>query len=326
MGMKANEKYFYAVIFNICHTNHYNPVVEFLDGLEWDGTSRLDAWMSTYLGAKDTELSRAQGRIHLIAAVRRARKPGTKHDVAIVLEGPQGSGKSTAISKLASEQWFTDGLNIGDDAKIVLEQTADAWIVELAELAGIGKRDVESVKSFLSRTHDSARLSYDRCNTKRGRKFICFATTNSSDYLIDKTGNRRFWPIQVGTIDLDGIERDRLQIWAEAAHREANGESITLSRDLWDAAAEEQAARVQADPWQETLEDRLSGRSGKVPVASLWMALGLDSKAQNPAFGKRIAEIMTSLGFKKDKQRNNGKPVNCYSKVDPGGENPWICL
>lgn len=326
LGMKANEKYFYAVIFNICNSNRFNPVVDFLNGLTWDGKPRLDGWLSRYMGASSSPVIQKQGAIHLIAAVRRARRPGCKYDTMIVFEGPQGGGKSTAIRLLAGDEWFTDGLNIGDDAKIVLEQTADSWLVELAELAGIGKRDVEGVKSFLSRSEDSARLSYDRCNTKRGRKFICFATTNSSSYLIDNTGNRRFWPVRVGDIDLAGIAADRLQIWAEAAQREAKGESIVLPKELWQAAAAEQAARVQADPWQEMLDQHIDGRFGKVPTSEVWTLLGVDSKSQNPQLGKRILDIMKALGFEKDRQRHGGLRVHCFTKIAPTGEAPWFTL
>jgi predicted P-loop ATPase len=332
LGFQANERYFEAVILNLCHANQFNPVVSQIDGLAWDGTPRLDGWTVTYLGTEDTPLMRKQGAIQLIASVRRIRKPGTKHDVLPVLEGPQGVGKSTAIRILAGDALFTDSLNIGDEAKVVLEQTADAWHVELAELAGIGRRDVESVKSFLSRQWDSARLSYDRSNTRRARKFVCWATTNDDEYLIDPTGNRRFWPWKVGKIDLKGLARDREQLWAEAAHREAQGESIALPVELYNAAAAEQAARVQTDPWLEKLEEAIGDFTGKIRVSDIWLKLGVDSKTQNPALGKRIAGIMKQLGFMKGKQRDfSGKAVNCYWKPAPGKDrvdqsDPWISL
>lgn len=333
LGMQSNEGYFQSVILNFCAKARFNPVTTWLDGLVWDGKPRIDTWTQTYLGCANTALQRTQGSIQLLAAVRRARHPGAKHDVLPVLEGPQGGGKSTAISILAGGgNLFTDGLNIGDDPKVIIEQTADAWHVELAELAGIGKREVEGVKSFLSRQHDSARLSYDRANTRRSRNFVMWATTNDDEYLIDPTGNRRFWPWKVGKIDLVGLQRDRNQLWAEAAHREKAGESIALPPELYAAAAEEQRSRVQIDPWQQTLEDAIGDRYGKILVTDIWSRLGVDSKTQNPALGKRISGVMKLMGWKKDKQRgHNGKTVNCYSKPFPGCEtigkgDPWIAL
>jgi hypothetical protein len=333
LGMQSNEGYFQSVILNFCAKTRFNPVTTWLDGLIWDGVPRIDTWTQVHLGCADTPLQRSQGSIQLLAAVRRARHPGTKHDILPVLEGPQGGGKSTAISILAGGgSLFTDGLNIGDDPKVIIEQTADAWHVELAELAGMGKREVEGVKSFLSRQHDSARLSYDRANTRRSRNFVMWATTNDDEYLIDPTGNRRFWPWKVGKIDLVGLQRDREQLWAEAAHREKAGESIALPAELYAAAAEEQRSRVQVDPWQQTLEDAIGDRHGKIMVTDIWCRLCVDSKTQNPALGKRISGIMKLMGWKKDKQRgHNGKAVNCYSKPAPGCDtigkgDPWISL
>ena len=329
LGMQANEGYFQSVLLNFCAQSRFNPVQSWIDGLVWDGKPRLDKWTSTYLGMEDRPLYRKQGAIQLIASVRRVRHPGTKHDAMPVLEGPQGTGKSTAIKVLAGgDALFTDSLNIGDEPKVIIEQTSDAWLVELAELAGMQRREVEGVKSFLSRTHDSARMSYDRSNTRRARNFTLWASTNDDEYLIDLTGNRRFWPWKVGTIDLDGLARDRDQLWAEAAHREKAGESIALPAELYAEAAAEQRSRVQSDPWQEMLEESIGDRYGKIVVGDIWMRLGVDSKTKNPAMGKRIANIMKQLGFKKDKQRGHtGAPRNCYSKAGPNGEDGiWLSI
>ena len=138
------------------------PVRDYLDSLEWDGVDRLDTWL-TLLGAEDTELNRAYGRKTLIGAVRRARQPGAKHDTILVLQGPQGSGKSSAIRALCpNEEYFSGSLGIGDTPKEVIEATMGKWLVELADLAGMDGRTAFAIKDMLFRTVDRARSAYGR--------------------------------------------------------------------------------------------------------------------------------------------------------------------
>ena len=139
MGLESSDSYFLAVLEHLGRQNAFHPVRDYLNGLEWDGIERLDTWLSAFLDAQDTELNRAYGRKTLIGAVRRIREPGCKHDTCLVLQGPQGKGKSSAIAALCpSPDWFTDSLGIGDEQKQVIEVTTGKWLVELAELAGMG--------------------------------------------------------------------------------------------------------------------------------------------------------------------------------------------
>jgi hypothetical protein len=143
-------------VFRLCLENAFNPVLDYLDGLKWDRKPRLDAWLTTYLGATEGVLNRVFGRKVLIAAVRRARKPGTKFDPMLVLEGEQDTGKSSAVKILAGD-FFRDEEIISKSNKEAQELTCGVWLYEMSELVGLSKRDVEHVKNFLSRTHDSAR-------------------------------------------------------------------------------------------------------------------------------------------------------------------------
>ena len=132
---------------------------EYLDGLKWDGEQRLDTWLMAFAGAEDSILTRAIGAKVLLAAVRRVRKPGCKFDQCLVLEGPQGAGKSSLVRILAGEDRFTDCLHIGAEAKVIIEQTAGSWLVEMAELSGIRRGEVEPIKAMISRQVDRARAA-----------------------------------------------------------------------------------------------------------------------------------------------------------------------
>lgn len=141
----------------LCIENSFDPVVEYLDGLQWDGAPRVDTWLVDFLGAQDTALTRHIGMLTLVAAVRRARRPGAKFDHVLVLEGPEGRMKSTAIAVLAGEDSFSDQtiLSVGDREQ--QELVAGVWLFEIAELAGMTKGEVEKINAFVTRTHDRAR-------------------------------------------------------------------------------------------------------------------------------------------------------------------------
>jgi predicted P-loop ATPase len=203
-------------------------VLDYLDGLKWDGKTRIDRWLTTYGGADDTPYVSAVGRIMLVAAARRVRRPGCKFDEMPTFESPQGKDKSTALKVLAVEEdWFSDDLPLTADSQKVIEQTTGRWIVEVAELSGMRKANVEHLKSFLSRQVDRSRMAYGRLTTEKKREFIVVGTTNETAYLKDLTGNRRYWPVKTPIFDLAALRRDRDQLWAEAAAHEAAGETAS---------------------------------------------------------------------------------------------------
>ena len=165
----------------------FDPVRDYLDSLQWDGVPRLDTWLTDHLGVAGTPLNRAIGRKMLIAGVRRVRQPGCKFDYIVVLEGEQGSGRSTALKILAGgEEYFSDAEVISLWPKDRQEQVQGVWIYELAELAGYGKVDVNQFKNFVSQTVDRARPAYGRNRIDRPRRCIFVATTNDDNYLRDQ--------------------------------------------------------------------------------------------------------------------------------------------
>jgi hypothetical protein len=193
-----------------CEEARFDPIQNYLDSLQWDGIPRLDRWLTTYLGAADTPFVRAIGRLTLIAAVRRARLPGCKFDYILIFEGPQRAGKSSALRILAGgADNFSDQAVLHIKEQAQQEQLEGVWIYEIAELVGLKRTEVESTKTFLSRTHDKARPAYGHFRIDAPRRCIFIGTTNDADYLRDASGNSRFWPTKVGPIDLEGCRSSR---------------------------------------------------------------------------------------------------------------------
>jgi hypothetical protein len=235
----------------LCLENHFNPILDYLDSLDWDSKPRLDKWLATYLGAEDTEFNNAIGRLALVAAIRRVRKPGCKFDHILTLEGGEGTMKSTAIVTLAAVANFSDQTILTASDKEQQELVRGVWLYEIADLAGMRRADVEKVKAFATRTHDRARPAYGRRRVDAPRRCIFIATTNEDEYLQSQTGNRRFWPVKTGTIDIEALHLDRDQLWAEADEIAAKGDPLVLPKELWATASEAQDATMipGMTPW-----------------------------------------------------------------------------
>ena len=231
----------------------YHPIKEYLGQLpEWDGIERVDGLLVDYFGADDNEYVRTVTRKILCAAIIRVFNPGAKFDYILVLNGPQGIGKSTFISRLGGD-WYSDSLNLSDmNDKTAAEKLQGYWIMEIGELAGMKKADIDKVKAFISRQDDKYRASFGRRVTPHPRQCVFFGTTNSENgFLRDVTGNRRFWVVKTpGTGEKKPWEisdEDVKQIWAEALYRVKEGEKLYLPVDLEGYAKDEQASAMEQD-------------------------------------------------------------------------------
>jgi len=202
------------------------PVISYLSSLVWDGKPRLDRWLIDCAGAPDTAQVREASRKTLIAAARRARHPGCRLDQVLILEGPQGCGKTALLRVLAIEDaWFTDEFPL--NPRGLVEATVGKWVVELTS---IHPSNLAGLKACLSRQHDLYRKLYDHRVTQTPRRFIVIGTMNTdASYLHSPTGNRRFCPVSIRHVDLDRLQAERNQLWAEAAAAEALDESIHLN-------------------------------------------------------------------------------------------------
>lgn len=239
----------------------YHPIREFLEDLpKWDKTERVDTLLVDYLGAEDNIYVRAVTRKTLCAAISRVLNPGCKFDSMLVLSGPQGVGKSTLISKLAGE-WFSDSLNLGDTKdKTAAEKLQGYWILEIGELAGLRKAEIETLRSFISRQNDIYRAAFGKRATPHLRQCIFFGTTNAeSGYLRDTTGNRRFWPVKTpgsgSKASWDLTFEEIQQIWAEALIYAKQGEKLYLDPSMEELAKTEQREAMESDEREGLVKD-----------------------------------------------------------------------
>ena len=254
-----------------CARRH--PVRDYLRALSWDGLPRVDAWCATCLGAPDDEYTRGVGSRWLISAVARIMVPGAQADCTLLLEGPQGAGKTSALRALVPvSEWYADsGLDLSN--KDSCDALRSVWIYGLDELDSLRKGEVTKWKTFLTQTRDHYRPPYARRTRDFLRQNVFCGTTNESQYLVDETGSRRFWPIRCGRIDVDAIRRDRDQLWAEAMTRYVADEPWHIdSARLRLLCEEQQGSRQQVDPWVDCIArwlERPVGRDEKdgYPVA-----------------------------------------------------------
>lgn len=241
----------------------YHPIREFFSSLpEWDGVKRVDTLLVDYLGAEDSPYVRAITRKELCAAYVRVHNPGIKFDTMIVLNGDQGIGKSTLIARLGGE-WYSDSLNLSDmNDKTAAEKLQGYWIMEIGELAGMKKADLDKVKAFISRQDDKYRASFGRRVTPHPRQCVFFGTTNSQNgYLRDITGNRRYWNVKVPgngkykpwDLDADTVK----QIWAEVMALAKAGEKLFLPPELEAYAKEEQRLAMERDDREGLVQEYL---------------------------------------------------------------------
>jgi predicted P-loop ATPase len=299
---RPTQGFFETILRDTARQNAYHPVLNYLKGLEWDHEPRIDTWLIRLAGAADTDYVKAVSSLVLIAAVRRVRDPGCKFDELLVLESEQGQLKSSALRMLCpDEDWFSDDLPLNLDAKQIIERTTGKWIIEASELKGLDGKQGEHLKAMLSRQEDGpVRLSYERLADSQPRQFIIVGTTNSHHYLADTTGNRRFWPVRVQRFDLEALRKERDQLWAEAAYREAKGESIRLKSELYAHAALQQERRREIDPWEPILESAFSDRSEdyRLTYDDVYEKLEIPIAHRTEQTQKRVLRIMQGLGFR----------------------------
>jgi predicted P-loop ATPase len=223
--------------------------------------------------------------------------------------------KSSAFAILAvKDKWFSDDLPLNLDGKKTIEQTSGKWIIEAAELSGMRRADVEHLKAFLSRQVDIGRLAYGRIVSNVPRQFIVLGTTNSDRYLKDLTGNRRFWPVKVGKIDIESLKNDRDQLWAEAVAYEKQGASIRLDPSLYGAAEIEQTERTAEDPWLDPCRYILKELNGIIINTDVWNMVGVDIERRTQDQNVRIGNVMKALGFERTTATRGGKTHNVYAR------------
>lgn len=251
-GIKCKDTISDALLLHL-HKNGYHPIKNYLEKLEWDGEERIDTLLVDYFGAKDTPYTRAVIRKTLIAAIARIYTPGCKFDYVLTLTGEEGTYKSTFVAKLAvSSEWYTSSIT-SLHGKEAMEQLQGNWIIEIAELAGFKKAEIETIKNFITTDVDKFRVAYGKRVEDFPRHCIMIGTSNKDDFLREAEGNRRFWPVRVLERTPTKSVKDDLtpaevgQIWAEAKHYFEQGEPLFLTGELERAARMAQRVHTERD-------------------------------------------------------------------------------
>lgn len=247
-----------TVVTKVADDRAYHPIKDYFSTLPpWDGIPRVETLLVDYLGAEDSEYTRAVTRKTLCAAIQRVYHPGIKFDYILTIIGPQGIKKSTLVGALGME-WYSDSLSMDDTHdKTAAEKLQGMWIMEIGEMAGMKKTDIEKLKAFITRQDDKYRASYGHRVTPHPRQCIFIGTTNNEDgFLRDITGNRRFWPVNVAKHVKDITQDDIDQIWAEALTY-AEDEALYLTFEQEEEAERQQREAVEHDPREGKVRDYL---------------------------------------------------------------------
>ena len=295
-GIKGKDIVSEAVIIS-AQENGYHPLLDWADALpEWNGEPLLDTLLIRLFGAEDTPYTRAVTRKTFVAAMARIYNPGIKFDHVLVLIGEQGTGKSTFLQRMGGE-FYTDGVSLTTDDKNNLELMRGKWILEVAELRGFAKAEMEFVKGFITRRIDTYRRPYKAYEIEYPRQSIFIGTHNKTDFLNDETGNRRFWPVDINTKEGEGVMWGWLtpeivtQLWAEAKYYMLQGETLYLPHELEATAGVVQHDHREVDAWEEDILEYIKDKD-EVRYRELWEQAIIGNHPMNKAEQNRIRRIM----------------------------------
>lgn len=309
----------HSAIVAAAHLHSFDPVREWLETLVWDGTPRVDSWLSDVTGCPQNVYTSEVGAKVLISMVARVYRPGCKVDTVLVLLGPQGSLKSSLLAELAMRpEWFSDHISDigGKDAAMGL---CGPWILEFSELDAItGKRESERVKAWITQQRDRFRPPYGRDVVDVPRRTVFCGTSNLQQFLRDETGGRRFLPIEIQEIDLEALRAMREQLWAEARARFLGGEEWWLRGEALQIAKVEQEDRRVADPWEHAIRSWLASPAahGRTITSSVVLSDGIKMpiERQTKSDLDRCGRILgTVLGW-----------VRAFRRVDGVGVKAWL--
>lgn len=318
-NFEPNRQMMFDVIELICSENKRNPLVEWLDSLEWDGINRTNTWMEKAISCEESDYYRDIARKFLISCVARAYSPGCKVDTVLMLVGRQGLGKSTILRELAGPGWFDDTeLNLNN--KDAFMGLARAWIYEVAELASFKKSYAEKVKGFISSPVDLYRPPYKRTVQQFPRHTVIVATSNEDRPLTDPSGSRRYWPVEVTEYtNLEWLKRNRSQLWAEAVEAFQAGEQWHQTR-----AMEAEQRKIA--------EDRFTNEDPYLSVLATWLGRRGDevftiSDACTKALGSltvstnRVSRLLVQCGAAPLNRRQQGG-LRIREWIKPGAQLP----
>jgi hypothetical protein len=289
-------------VLTVALRNRYHPVKQYIESLEWDGTPRAETWLHDMAGAKDDCYTRFISRTVLLSAIYRVYQPGCQYDTMIIFEGDQGIGKSKIVRALGGK-WYKS-ITLTDRDKDTIQLMQGAWFIEVPELSVFAKRDIESLKAFISNPTDSARFAYGRNDRVYPRQSVFVGTINpeANGYLMDSTGNRRFLPIQLRNIKYDLIEKVVNQLFAETYLLYKQNVSIYISdKKMLNISMKHQTKREFHDDWGDQIVNWI--RNNKLDVGTTMTTcdiyhkvLGGQIQHYDQRIGRRIGNILRKIG------------------------------
>jgi predicted P-loop ATPase len=293
----------------------FHPVRTYLSGLVWDRTPRISTLFPAYFGAANNSYAASISTMFMVGMVARIFEPGCKADHMVVLEGAQGTLKSTACRVLGGA-FFSDALPDVSDGKDVSQHLRGKWLIEVSEMHAMGRAETTQLKAFITRQVERYRPSYGRKEAIEPRQCQFIGTTNRDTYLRDETGGRRFWPIKAGKIDIDALTSDRDQLFAEAVASYRNGAPWWPDKDFErQHIAPEQAARYEADVWEDTIGEYLKTNT-KVTVGQIAKeALHIDTPRIGRAEQNRIVAALERIGWRRERP---------FGEKDWQGKTWWV--
>lgn len=291
----------------VAERNSFDSAQLWLNRLQWDGVPRVESFFPTYWNTVDDGYTRATGRYLWTALAGRVLDPGCKADMAPVAYGPQGARKSSGVAAIAPDPEFFTEISFGEKDNDISRKMRGRLIAELAELRGLHTKDLEGIKAFIARQYEDWTPKFREFNTKFARRLVFFGTTNQQEFLADETGNRRWLPLAVGEVDVDGITRDRLQLWAE-------GREMFLRGGVDYQEAEKLAAREHGtfmihDSWEDAIHRWLGTEEAPTDISSAAIfrdVLLMSTRETTRAHEMRLVKAMVALGYEKERKMVKG--------------------
>ncbi|WP_327205884.1 virulence-associated E family protein [Rhizobium beringeri] len=292
----------HQAVMHRAHECRFHPVRDWLNSLEWDGNNRLAYLFSEYFGSEETPYAAEIGRMFIISMVARIYQPGCKADHLPVIEGRQGTMKSTACKVLGGE-WFSDAMPEINSGKDASQHLRGKWLIEVAEMHAMNRAEATALKSFISRDTERYRPSYGRAEVIEPRQCVFIGSTNQNTYLRDPTGGRRFWPVKTGRINIDALRCDRDQLFAEGVARFKAGEPWWPDKDFEREHIEpQQAERYEADVWEDAIRAYIRDKSSVLVGEIARDALHFETNRIGKADQNRITAILGRIGWERRKK------------------------